>query len=68
MRRAPPGTGNRDIPSLLDWQAAFIENLIEAQRFQLQILAAWQQPCAAVTQELWDQWVARFGGGVPIDG
>ncbi|MBT2299988.1 hypothetical protein J7E70_05875 [Variovorax paradoxus] len=52
---------------VLDWQAAFIEGLMQAQNFQLQMLAAWQWPFASVNQELWDQWAARFGGGVPLD-
>lgn len=53
---------------LLDWQAAWTEGLLQGQRLQLQMLGAFQQPFAAVNQELWDQWVARFGGGVPLDG
>jgi len=53
---------------VLDWQAAVIQNLMQAQQIQLQMLTAWQRPFAAVNQELWDQWVVRFGGGVPIDG
>ena len=52
----------------LDWQAAFMENLLQAQRSHYQMLAEWQQSLAAVNQELWDQWVCRFGGGVPLDG
>ena len=52
---------------VLDWQAAVIQNLMQAQQIQLQMLTAWQRPFAAVNQELWDQWVVRFGGGVPID-
>ncbi|MBT2324194.1 hypothetical protein J7E62_17730 [Variovorax paradoxus] len=53
---------------ILDWQAAFIEGLMQAQNFQLQMLAVWNPPFAAVNQDLWDQWVSRFGGGVPLDG
>jgi hypothetical protein len=53
---------------VLDWQTAVIESLMQAQQMQLQMLTAWQRPFAAVNQELWDQWVCRFGGGVPIDG
>ena len=43
-------------------------SVLQAQQIQLQMLTAWQRPFAAVNQELWDQWVVRFGGGVPIDG
>lgn len=53
---------------VLDWQASVIENLVQAQNFQLQMMAAWQRRFVMVNQELWDQWVARFGGGVPLDG
>jgi hypothetical protein len=53
---------------VLDWQTTMIEGLMRTQQIQLQMLTAWQRPFAAVNQELWDQWVVRFGGGVPIDG
>ncbi|MDR6537590.1 hypothetical protein [Variovorax soli] len=53
---------------VLDWQTAIIQSLMQAQQMQLQMLAAWQQPFATVNRELWDQWVCRFGGGVPLDG
>ena len=52
---------------LLDWQAAWVEGLLQAQSLQFQMLGTWQRPFAAVHQELWDQWVAHFGGGVPLD-
>jgi hypothetical protein len=51
---------------LMAWQAAAFESLTQAQNFQLQWLSAWQRTFP-VTQELWDQWVAHFGGGVPLD-
>ncbi|GAA4339159.1 hypothetical protein GCM10023165_18290 [Variovorax defluvii] len=54
--------------SLLDLQTAVIDSLMRVQQAQLQMLTLWQQPFAAVNQELWDQWICRFGGGVPIDG
>lgn len=57
-----------DMQPLLDWQAACAETLLKAQSFQLQMLGVCQQPFVAANQELWDQWVARFGGGVPLDG
>jgi hypothetical protein len=71
MADAPTATTSStpygSIQPVLDWQAAFIESLMQAQRIQFQMLAAWQQPLTAASQEIWDQWVARFGGGVPID-
>ena len=54
--------------SVLDWQAAFNETLMQAQRSQFQILSACQNALGAVNQDLWDRWRCRFGGGVPLDG
>ncbi|OUM02947.1 hypothetical protein [Variovorax sp. JS1663] len=54
--------------SLLELQTAILQSLMRAQQAQLQMMTVWQQPFAAVNQELWDQWICRFGGGVPIDG
>jgi hypothetical protein len=53
---------------LLDWQAACGASVLQAQQIQLGMFAAWQQSAQAVQQELWDQWISRFGGGVPLDG
>ena len=53
---------------MLDLQNAILQGLMQAQQVQFQMLTAWQQPLAAVNQELWDQWISRFGGGVPLDG
>ena len=53
---------------MLDLQNAMLQGLMQAHQIQLQMLTAWQQPFAAVNQELWDQWISRFGGGVPLDG
>lgn len=51
---------------LFEWQAAWVESLMQAQKLQLEMLSAWRNPLV-MNQELWDQWVAHFGGGVPID-
>lgn len=29
---------------------------------------AWHRGCTQAQRELLDQWIARFGGGVPLDG
>ncbi|MDM0106967.1 hypothetical protein QTH97_18620 [Variovorax sp. J22R24] len=52
---------------LLDWQSALAESWLQAQDLQLQMLSTWHHPFTAVHQELWDLWVAHFGGGVPLD-
>jgi hypothetical protein len=54
--------------SALDWHAALADACVQAQHSQYQVFAAWAKALAAVNQELWDQWVCRFGGGVPLDG
>jgi hypothetical protein len=69
-------TETTSIPSLregqlraaLEWQAAFAGALLQAQQRQCQVFLAWQKSMAAVGQDLWDGWVCRFGGGVPLDG
>ena len=52
----------------LEWQAAAVGTLLQAQQRQAQILMMWQKSMAAASQDLWDRWVCRFGGGVPLDG
>ncbi|SDE46907.1 hypothetical protein SAMN05444679_12345 [Variovorax sp. CF079] len=54
--------------SALEWQGALTEALMQAQRSQLQMVSAWQTSLGAFNQDLWDRWVCRFGGGVPLDG
>ncbi|HEY6407526.1 MAG TPA: hypothetical protein VIY29_08670 [Ktedonobacteraceae bacterium] len=54
--------------SALDWQRALVDACVQGQRSQYQVFTAWAKALAAVNQELWDQWVCRFGGGVPLDG
>lgn len=33
-----------------------------------QALLAWQRASLANAQEVYDEWLCRFGGGVPFDG
>lgn len=54
--------------SLVDWQKVGYESLLQAQRIQWEMLLTWQRSLGAVQQELQDQWICRFGGGVPLDG
>ena len=46
---------------------AIAQSLIQAQRIQLEGLLSWQRSIVALQQEMWDGWVCRWGGGVPID-
>jgi hypothetical protein len=57
------------------WAAQFLEGLLRAQRLQLDtfeaqcaIVRRTQAQATAATGELWDQWIAHWGGGVPMDG
>lgn len=63
-----PAVRDGYLQSMLDWQSLYAENLLQAQRYQ----SAWMCGCftsvLAFNQECWDQWVARYGGGVPLDG
>lgn len=47
---------------------AFAANLAQLQRLQLDAWLSWQKSWADSSQELFDEWSCRFGGGVPIDG
>jgi len=52
---------------VLAFQQAFFTGLLQLQQMQLQMMTAWQRPFSTASQEVWDVWVAHFGGGVPID-
>jgi hypothetical protein len=52
---------------VLAFQQAFFTGVLQLQQLQLQMMGAWQRPFSAASQEMWDVWVAHFGGGVPID-
>lgn len=41
---------------------------LRTQQLPLTAMLAWQQSMVAVQRELWDEWICRWGGGVPIDG
>lgn len=56
------------VRSALEWQGALTEALMQAQRSQLQMVSAWLTSLGAFNQDLWDRWVCRFDGGVPLDG
>jgi hypothetical protein len=56
-----------NLQPLVEWQAAWFDGLMQAQKLQLEMLSAWRNPLV-MNQEMFDQWIAHFGGGVPIDG
>jgi hypothetical protein len=55
-------------PAASLWWSSLAAPWLEAQQLQWEGLAAWQRTFAAVQKDIWDQWVCRYGGGVPLDG
>ena len=57
---------------VIDSSAQLFESMLRAQRLQLEIqteiVRSTQGAAAAVANELWDEWAAHWGGGVPLDG
>ena len=54
----PPGIGE-----IVAWNQSWLQ----AQGLPWQMAVDWQRSMAALQQEMWDEWVSRWGGGVPID-
>ena len=54
--------------SMLDWQKAYAGLYVQAQQNQFQVLATWQKAMQEAQRDLWDRWICRFGGGIPLDG
>jgi hypothetical protein len=54
--------------SALGWQRVFQDSLAQLQQAQLHAMGELTQHFVALYQDAWDQWTARFGGGVPLDG
>ena len=53
---------------LFNWPMVLAEALCQIQRVQLDAFASWQQAASGYAQEMWDEWVAHWGGGVPLEG
>ncbi len=49
------------------WMRSFADFIVLMQQAQLDILLTWQQALAKIQQEIWDEWVSRWAGGMPID-
>ena len=52
---------------LLAWQSAGVSMTLEAQQMQWKLLLNWQDTVGSMQRDWWDGWIARYGGGVPID-
>lgn len=64
----PTPAGADYFRAVADLQMALVKGAWLVQRQQWEAIAAWQRAVAAVQRELTDQWICRFGGGVPLDG
>ncbi|QHE86250.1 hypothetical protein [Hydrogenophaga sp. BPS33] len=56
------------LQALTSWQIAMGENLMRSYSFPWEMLAVWQRSLGIAQREYMDQWICRFGGGVPLDG
>ncbi len=68
MQTQPLPLDGNYLQTLVNWQIAVAGNALQAQLRQLEMMADWQRSFGAVQRELTDQWICRFGGGVPLDG
>lgn len=55
------------LQGLLDWQELMGRSLMLAGFYPWQWLFAWERAVGAAQRECLDQWICRFGGGVPLD-
>jgi hypothetical protein len=68
-------TGPQDmLQPVIEWSAQCVEGFLRAQKLQLEafemqsdIVRRFQAQATAAASELWDEWIARWGGGAPMD-
>ena len=63
-----PTDSEEGLQAAMDWSTSLARTLIDSQRVVWETVFAVQKAMFDVQQELWDEWAARFAGGVPIDG
>jgi len=63
-----PSAPDTGFQAAIDWSTAMTKTWVDSQRLAWEAAFAMQKAMFNVQQELWDEWTARFGGGVPIDG
>jgi hypothetical protein len=56
------------IQALADWQKVMGRSLVLSLSLPLEMLGMWQHTFDIAQRECVDQWICRFGGGVPLDG
>jgi hypothetical protein len=66
-RTAPPALATSAGTEASAGSTSFASALLEAQRVQIEAFFSWQRALAAINDELWDEWICRWAGGVPID-
>lgn len=54
--------------ALTSWQDVVGKSLVLSASLPWEVLAAWQRTVGMAQREYADQWICRFGGGVPLDG
>ena len=59
-----PGIGL--VPGMEEF-VAWNQGWLQTQALPWQMWLNWQGSLASIQQELWDEWVCHWGGGVPID-
>jgi len=64
---AQPRDAARAAPADVFAVMPFVDVCAQAQRIQWELFAAWQRAVLAMQKELFDEWVCRWAGGVPID-
>lgn len=63
-----PAAPDAGFQAAIDWSTTLTRTLVDSQRVAWETVFALQKAMFNVQQELWDEWAARFAGGVPIDG
>jgi hypothetical protein len=56
-----------DPQPIVDFATNFADSLVRTQKAQWSALLAWQAALADCQNELWDEWICRWGGGAPFD-
>jgi hypothetical protein len=67
-QNASSSAADINLQPLLDLFTTWTQNLFALQRAQIDAVGSWQASITAMHQELWDEWVSRWAGGVPLDG
>jgi len=71
MNRSLSGSRAGAQPSIAapvaEWGSVVLAVALESQRIQMEWLSKWQRSLLGMHGEIWDWWISRFAGGVPLD-